>query len=106
MIDVFDDSILKRRAHRDVIKQRQMLHVFAKPDAAACGQTGTPNFAAIRSTPAPRSLRQTTTVDLTKTDCLPAEAVEDDAVLTSFAGGHTDRRQRLRDLRMPEHVIG
>ena len=34
MIDVLDHSILHAAAHRDVVEERQMLHVLAETDAA------------------------------------------------------------------------
>jgi len=54
MIGVFGETIFERRAHAHVVGDREVLNVLAQADAAACGQTGTPNFFARSRPPAPR----------------------------------------------------
>jgi len=56
MIDVLNDSILKRSTDRDVIEERQMLNVFAKPDSARMRTNRTLPPSAARQ--APRSRRR------------------------------------------------
>src|SRR5881394_1119926 len=101
--DVLHDSIIERSAHGDVIKQRKMLDIFAKSDAARMRANRHPVFRRhenhcqyfIHS-------RETATVDLAKTDRIGLHQLfEDHSILTSLAGGHADWGDRFGYLRVP-----
>ena len=108
MIDILYDSVLKGSADRDVIEERKMLNIFAKPDSA--GMWTNRHAELCRHQQHGQHLihsAETTAIDLTETDRVGLHQLfEDHPVLTMFAGRHANGLDRTRNLRMAQHVIG
>ena len=107
VIDVLAHAILQRAADRDVIEDRQVLHVLAEADAAR-----------VRADRLLELVRHqdhrerfvhaahAAGVDLHVADRVGLQQLlEHHAVLADLAGGDGDRRDLPRDPRMPQHVV-
>src|SRR5260221_5963630 len=92
MVDKFDATVFERAAHRDVIEDRKMLHVFAKTNTAGmrtdryaklCGHYQ--NGQHLVNAP------ETAAINLAKIQsfCLQ-KLLEHDAIMAGFAGCYAD----------------
>ena len=108
MIDKFDSALIARSTNGDVIENRKMLNILTQPDSA---RVRTNRHTEFRRHQQNRDdfvdARQTTAVQLTKTDgiCLK-ELFEHYTVLTMFAGRHADRRKGAGDCGVTENIVG
>src|SRR5256712_11738818 len=108
MIDVLEHAVLQRSGHRDVVDERDVLHVLAQPDASGMRAD---RYAELRGHQQHGEdlvyAAEAARVDLAEADGLRLEKLlEDHAVLAVLAGGHADRRDGLRDGGVAEHVVG
>src|SRR5256885_1857765 len=108
VLDVLEDAVFERPADRDVIEQRDVLHVLAKADPA--GMWADRHAELGRQEEHRQHLVQAAEaacIQLAEADRLSLEELlEDHAVLTMLAGGHPDRRDGPCDGGVAEHVIG
>src|SRR5262245_47389887 len=97
MIDKFDPTIIQQSANCDVVEDRQMLNVLAKPDSA--GMRANWNAKFCRHQQHRNNLihtRKPTAVYLAIIESLGLqELFEHYTVLTMLARGDTDRRERF-----------
>src|SRR5499427_10078578 len=108
VLDVLENPVLERAAHRDVIKERDVLHILAESDAA--GVRADRNAELRRHEEDCKYLvesPQAAAVELAEPDGLRLkELLEHDTVLAVLAGRDRDRRDRTRDGGMAENVVG
>src|SRR5438132_14402098 len=108
MIHVLNASVLQRSAEREVIEERKMLNIFAKPDSARMrtnrhAELGRHQQHCQYLVYAPK----TTAIDLAKANRVGLQQLfEYHAILTVFAGCYPDGCNRAGNLRMAQHVIG
>src|SRR3972149_2309359 len=107
VIDVLDHAILHAAAHRDVVEEREMLHVLAETDAAGMR---TDRDSELRRHEKHRDhfvhSSETAGIDLTVADGLRApELLEHHPVVAVLSRGDTDGRDRARDSRVAEDIV-
>src|SRR6266496_6801490 len=108
MVDIFDDSILQRGAHGNVIEQRKVLHILAQPDAARVRAYW---YLELRSHQQDGEhfvyAAETTAINLAKPDGFGLQQLlEDHAILAVLPSCHSDGRQGFGNFRVTEYVIG
>src|SRR4030095_12212167 len=108
MVDEFYSPAVERTTHRNIVKDRKVLNIFAKPaaarvranrDTAFCRhQKHRENFI---------DAAEPATVDLAEVDRTGLEELlEHNAVVAMLAGSDTDRGDALSDRGMAENVVG
>src|SRR5258706_906332 len=107
MIDIFDSSAFERPTHGNVIKNRKMLDVFAKPNTSG---VRTNRYAEFRGHKKHGNYfvhsGKTTAVDLTKVDRASLQQLlEHHPVVTMFSGRDSYRCHSLTDDSVAENVI-
>jgi len=108
MVDPLHDAALERAADRDVVEEREMLHVLAQPDAAGVRADGNAELGrqqqdGDRLVDAADAARiELADVDRARLE----ELLEDHAVLDVLTGRHADGCDLAPDAGVPEHVVG
>ena len=108
MVDPFDEAIIERAAHGDVVEHREVLDVLAEPDAAGVRTDRNPELRREEEhgerfvhSPDPAG------VQLAHVDGVGLEQLlEDDAVLDVLSGRDADRRDLAPDARVTQDVVG
>src|SRR3989442_359222 len=104
---VLDHAVLQRAAYRDVVEEREMLHIFtqanasrvrADRDAELGGQKENRQDFVYPADAAGIDLADGNGVGLKK-------LLEDNAILHMFTGGNTDRRDRTCNRGMSKNII-
>src|SRR3972149_12071474 len=107
VIDVLDHAIFHGAAHRDVVEEREMLHVLAETNAAGM-RTDRDSELRRHEKHAEHFVHSSEPagIDLTVADGLRLqELLEHNPVVAVLSPGDTDGRDRARDSRVAEDIV-
>src|SRR5262245_27093170 len=107
MIDVLENTVLKRPAGADIVENGEVLHILAQAYPAGVWADGNTEFGGHQDdSQCFIDASQAAAVDLTEADRLRLEKLlENDPFMTMLSGRHSDRSDCFGDSRVTKNVV-